>query len=107
MIRGEICDPLALLTIVFHCRTVPAVFSMLLKIHLPQNSNPIAPTIFSTAYEPLSDHRTDQTKTLSATLLLAAVNSESNVVPYVSIVIARLEGAHWRLLSRNWWLQSD
>jgi len=30
-------------------------------------------------------------KTLSANLLLVAVNSESDVVPYVSIVIARLE----------------
>ena len=38
-------DPLALFTIA--ALTVPAVFSMWLKLRLPQNSNPIAPTIFS------------------------------------------------------------
>jgi hypothetical protein len=34
-----------MLTIVFHCFTVPAVRSMLLKLRFQVNSNPIAPTI--------------------------------------------------------------
>src|SRR5215472_17260991 len=41
----SVCDPLALLTIVFHCLTMPAVRSMLLKLRFRVNSNPIAPTI--------------------------------------------------------------
>ena len=43
-------------------------------------SNPIAPTIFS-AYEPCDPSGDPIASTLSATLLLAAVNSASNVVP--------------------------
>jgi len=50
------------------------------------NSNPIAPTIGSTTYEPCDPLRNPIANSLSATLLLAAVNSASNVVLEVSIV---------------------
>jgi hypothetical protein len=43
-------------------------------------SNPIAPTIFSTAYEPCDPSGDPIANTLLATLLLGAVNSASNVV---------------------------
>ena len=36
----SVCDPLSLLTTVFLCFTLPAVFSMLLKLRYKLNSNP-------------------------------------------------------------------
>jgi hypothetical protein len=41
----SVCDPLALLTTAFHCFNSARRGFMLLKLRLPQNSNPIAPTI--------------------------------------------------------------
>jgi len=47
---------LALLYMYYHCLKRRPLPSMLLNVRFCVDSNPIAPTIFSTAYEPLSDH---------------------------------------------------